>query len=124
MIHDQSSLSARCKQSVHVNEITRRILNNSSRLDWKDQTAPILTDHMVRMKEGGYDEKYRKLVLEKALKNYDRMMKDSENGRRPINRPKDWQKEERMKEKRRKKHTWATKGGSIAPHQIPSCCKC
>ena len=32
---------------------------------------------MVGMKEGGYDEKYRKLVLEKALKNYDRMMKDS-----------------------------------------------
>ena len=29
------------------------------------------------------------------------MMKDSEDGRRPINRPKDWQKEERMKGKKK-----------------------
>ena len=39
--------------------------------------------------------------------------------RRPMHRPKHWQKEERLKDKRRKKHTWATKGGCIAPIIIP-----
>ena len=94
-------------------------MNTSSRLDWTDQIAPILTDYMVRMKEAGYDEKYRKLILEKAFKNHDRIVKDAEEGRTPVNRPKDWQKEERMKDKRRKRHTWGTRGGCIAPIIIP-----
>ena len=119
VVHAQSALSAQCKQSVHVNEIVRRILNTSSKLDWNDTTAPLLTDYMMRMKEAEYSEKYRKIVLEKAFKNYDRMVKDEEEARRPMHRPKHWQKEERLKDKRRKKHTWATKGGCIAPIIIP-----
>ena len=94
-------------------------MNTSSKLDWNDTTAPLLTDYMMRMKEAEYSEKYRKIVLEKAFKNYDRMVKDEEEARRPMHRPKHWQKEERLKDKRRKKHTWATKGGCIAPIIIP-----
>ena len=94
-------------------------MNTSSKLDWNDTTAPLLTDYMMRMKEAEYSEKYRKIVLEKAFKNYDRMVKDEEEARRPMHRPKHWQKEERMKEKRRKKHTWATSGGCITPIIIP-----
>ena len=101
------------------NEMMRRILNTSNRLDWGEQTAPLLTDYMVRMKEAGYNEKYRKQVLEKTFRIHDRKMKDDSEGIRPINRPKDWQKEERMKDKRRKKYTWGTKGGCIAPIIIP-----
>ena len=42
--HAQSALcnSASANCTVHVNEITRRILNTSSKLDWNNQTAPIL----------------------------------------------------------------------------------
>ena len=119
VIHAQSALSPRCKLSVHVNEIIRRILNTSSRLDWDNQTSPLLTDYMVRMKEAGYNEKYRKMVLERAFKNYDRMVNDADDGRKPLHRPKDWQKEERIRDKRRKKHTWATKDGCIASIIIP-----
>ena len=86
VIHAQSAVSSKCKFSVHVNEIIRRILNTSSRLDWNDQTAPILTEYMVRRKEAF-----------KAFKNHDRILKYAEEGRKPVNRPKEWQKEERRK---------------------------
>ena len=51
VMHSQSALSSRCKESVHVNELIRRILNTSSRLDWEEHTAPILKEYMVRMKK-------------------------------------------------------------------------
>ena len=60
---------------MHVNEITRRNLNTSRRQDSSEKTAPILTDYMVMMKEAGYDENCRKLVLERAFKSHDRIMK-------------------------------------------------
>jgi hypothetical protein len=119
VIHAQSALSPRCKLSVHVSEIVRRILNTSCRLDWDNTTSHFLTDYMVRMKEAGYNEKYRKMVLERAFKRYDNMVRDAEDGKKPLHRPKDWQKEERIREKRRKKHSWATRGGCIAPIIIP-----
>ena len=79
-----------------------------NKIDW---SCPLKSQQLL--------EKYRKLVLEKAFKSYDRMVKEAEEGRKPLNRPKDWQKEERRKEKRRKKHSWATSGGCIAPIIIP-----
>ena len=71
------------------------------------------------MNEAGYNEKYRKMVLERAFKRYDNMVRDAEDGKKPLHRPKDWQREERIREKRRKKHSWATRGGCIAPIIIP-----
>ena len=62
VIHAQSALSPRCKLSVHVSEIVRRILNTSCRQDWDNITSHFLRDYMVRMKEAGYNEKYRKKI--------------------------------------------------------------
>ena len=41
-------------------------------------------------------------------KRYDSMVRDAEDGRKPLHIPRDWQKEVRIREKRRKKHSWAT----------------
>ena len=95
-------------------------MNTSSRLDWTEQTAPILTDYMVRMREAGYTEIYRKIILEKAFKKHDRIVKDAAEGKTPMHRSKNWKKEERITEKRRKKHAWATRGGCIDPHNSSS----
>ena len=46
-------------------------------------------------------------------------MKDAEECIRPLNRPKEDKKIERIKDKRMRKQTWATKGGCIAPIIIP-----
>ena len=55
--------STTCKRSVHVQEVLRRILNNSTGLDWDKSVAPVLTEYMKRMQQAGYDEKFRKNVL-------------------------------------------------------------
>ena len=97
VISIKSAQSSACKRSVHVNEVVRRILNTSARLEWSDYVAPALTDYMVRMRVAGYNELYRKKTLEQALRVYDRMVRDEEDGIKPIHRPRDWNKEERRK---------------------------
>ena len=115
----KSAQSSSCKRSVHVNEMMRRILNTSDRLDWETSVAPVLTDYCVRMRLAGYDEHYRKRTLEQTLGRFDRMVQEAQDGK-PIHRPKNWHCEERRQQKNKKKHNWGTKGGYIAPIIIPS----
>ena len=74
----QSAQSAACKRSVHAVEMVRRILNTSTKLDWGEYVAPVLTNYLTRMKQAGYGEKYRKSTLLKALGMFDRMKEESE----------------------------------------------
>ena len=120
VLHGESAHPSACKRSVHVQEIIRRLLNSSPKLDWKTEVAPIVSDYMMRMKDAGYGERYRKSILEQALAIYDRKKEEERNGQRPVYRPKSWQKEERRKKKRESKHDWSTKGGYIAPIFVPS----
>ena len=60
-----------------------------------------------------------KRTLKKAIQIYDRLLKDDQEGRRPLNRPRQWQMEERSREKRQKRHSWANRGGFIGPIIIP-----
>ena len=95
-------------------------MNSSHRLNWKEETAPVITEYMRRMKVAEYSEKYRKNILEQALRIYDKKLEDDRKGVRPIFRPKSWKKEERKEAKNTKKQGWATKGGYIAPIFVPS----
>lgn len=120
VLHAKSAHSAACKRGVHTQEVVRRLLNSSHRLNWKRDTAPVITEYMRRMKVAGYGERYRKEVLKHALGIYDKKWEDHRNGVRPIFRPKTWEKEERKKAKEVKKLNWATKGGHIAPIFVPT----
>ena len=120
VLSEQSAQSSACKKSVHVRELVRRLLNTSRRLDWDSMTAPILTEYMGRMLIAGYDESYRRSCLAHALRIYDSMVLDDVEGRRPIHRPKDWDREERIINKKSKKYSWSTKGGYTAPILIPA----
>ena len=120
VLHAKSAHSMACKRGVHTQEIVRRMLNSSHRLDWKEETAPVITEYMLRMKAAGYNEKYRKEVLTHALCIYDSKWEEHRNGSRPIFRPKGWKKKERKQEKRNKKLNWAKKGGHIAPIFVPT----
>ena len=119
ILHSKSAQAANCKRNVHVQELIRRILNSSSRLDWQSQVAPVLTDYMGRMLLAGYSEGQRKSILQQALNIYDCMKKEDENGTRPLFRSKYWQFEERQKKKKKKKTNWSTRGGHIAPIFVP-----
>ena len=120
VMNAKSAQSSSCKKSVHVQELLRRILNTSSRLDWTTTVAPVLTDYMQRMKTAGYNEGCRKSVLGHALRIFDRMKQEDQDGIRPLYRPPDWQAEERRIDKRSKKHSWSTKGGFTAPIFVPA----
>ena len=120
VLHSESAHSAACKRSVHTQEVLRRLLNSSERLVWKEDIAPVITEYMRRMMVAGYGENYRKSVLQHALGIYDKKWEDHRNGIRPICRPKEWKKRQRIEEKKEKKYNWANKDGHIAPIFIPS----
>ena len=105
VLSEQSAQSAACKKSIHVRELVRRLLNTSRKLDWDSNTAPILTEYMGRMLIAGYNEGYRRSCLGHALRIYDSMVLDDIEGRRPIHRPKDWNREERRIDKQNKKYS-------------------
>ena len=47
------------------------------------------------------------------------MKEEETEGRRPVFRPKGWEREERKINKRKKKHSWSSKGGYTAPIMVP-----
>ena len=120
VLNERSAHSRMCKKGVHTQEVLRRLLNTSHRLEWETNTAPVITEYMRRMKEAGYDEKYRKNVLDHAIGIYDKKWEDHRRGVRPIFRQKTWKKKERKKAKIEKKLKWATKDGHIAPIFVPT----
>ena len=120
VLHARSAHSAACKKGVHTQEVLRRLLNSSKRLNWETETAPVITDYMLRMKSAGYTEKYRAEVLQHAFSIYDKKLEEERNGVRPMYRPKSWKKKERRETKRNKKLNWATSKGHIAPIFVPT----
>ena len=119
VLHAASAQSTQCKDSVHTQEILRRLLNSSTRLCWKEAVAPVISEYMGRLMVAGYSQAFRKKILEKALRIYDQMGRDEAEGIRPIYRPKDWCPAERRRAKERKKNNWSNKGGHMAPIFVP-----
>ena len=76
-MHANSAQSVSCRNSVHTQEILRRLLNSSPLLDWKTDVAPVLTTYMTRMRNSGYPEKYRIDTLVRALRIFDKMVEDN-----------------------------------------------
>ena len=96
------------------------MFNCSRRIPWEQEAAPCVTDYMMRMKEAGYSQNYRRRILMAAIKIYDQKVDDERKGVRPMFRAKTWKKDERRKEKETKKKEWATKKGHIAPIFVPA----
>ena len=67
VIHSTSAHPEHCKNGVHVQEVIRRLMNCSRRLHWEQDTAPVVSENMRRMKYAGYTEKYRKNVLRNCM---------------------------------------------------------
>ena len=119
IMHAKSAQSISCRNSVHTQEILRRLFNSSPLLDWKTCVAPVLSCYMSRMMHSGYPEKYRVDTLTRAFRIYDKMVEEDNSGTRPLYRPKDWNVVTRRKEKEKIKFEWSTRGGHIAPIFVP-----
>ena len=84
IMHVNSAQSVSCRNSVHTQEILRRLLNSSPALDWKTRVAPVLSCYMSRMMLSGYPEKYRVDTLTRAFRIYDRMVEEDSSGKRSL----------------------------------------
>ena len=115
VLNAKSAQSSKCKRNVHVQEVVRRLVNTSTRIEWENIT-PVLSNYMKRMQIGGYYEGYRKTTLKHALEIYDRKLLSHETGQQPLNRPRCWQEGERRREKRKRRNNWSAKGGCIPPY--------
>ena len=80
-----------------------RILRNTKlEVPWSEKAA-MLSEFAARLRDSGYNEKFRKQIIQSILGGWDKMLAEHEAGRRPINRSRNWQGENRRKEKTRKK---------------------
>ena len=120
VIPARSAHSNSTKRSMFINEVVRRILNTSRRLEWDTFVAPALTDYMSRMMAGGYSENYRMNILLNAYAVYDGKVRLDNSGECPLNRPTGYRRIQRRNDKIRKKTEWSTKGGFISPLIIPA----
>ena len=61
---------------------------------------------MVKLKNSGYDKKYRIEVLDSAMKAFEIMIEKERKGTKPLFRDRKWKSDERQLEKLDKKRNW------------------
>ena len=61
---------------------------------------------MLKLKNSGYNRKYRMEILNSALVAFDKMMEDNKNNVKPLFRKRSWKKEEREAIKKNKSKIW------------------
>ena len=72
------------------------------------------------MQYSGYDQTFRYTVAKSAINAYKTIRDREWNGVRPMHRPKEWRKAERIEEKEEKKKTWFKRGGFDSVLFIPT----
>ena len=61
---------------------------------------------MIKLKNSGYDQKFRIEIVDSALKAFENMVEEDRKGNKPLFRDRKWQYEERLAEKQNKKRNW------------------
>ena len=105
LILSDSAIPAKDKRTILTQECLRRLRNTKVELG-KDVQNKHLNEFMVKMKNSGYNQKYRKEVLESALSAFEKMKSDEKHGIKPLYRSRDWNHEERNENKQKKKVGW------------------
>jgi hypothetical protein len=100
-----SALSRTQKRTILTQECLRRLRNTKVELGPQVQ-AKHLNHFMLKLKNSGYGQKFRKEILDSALQAFDKILEDDKNGTKPMYRSKTWNMEERQKAKLNKKRNW------------------
>ena len=67
---------------------------------------------MLKLKNSGYSEKFRKEILNSALNAFEKMLADDKAGVKPLYRSRTWNCEERKRAKLNKRQNWWNKENS------------
>ena len=79
-----------------------------------------VNEMVLRMQYSGYSKKFRYEVINLAVKAYETRKKADQEGERPLNGPREWNREEQDQEKVRKRSKWYKKGGNEAVIFVPA----
>ena len=83
-----------------------RIIRNTKKELGIEVRNTHLNKFMLKLKNSGYNQKYRKQILDSALKAYVKMVEDDISGKKPLYRSRDWDFDNRMALKSDKKLNW------------------
>ena len=100
-----SALSFSQKRTILTQECLRILRNTKIELGPEVQKK-YLDKFMLKLKMSGYDQKFRMEILDSALKAFEKMKTDDEMGIKPMYRSRDWNFEERTRNKSMKKLGW------------------
>ena len=112
-------MPTKVKRTVLTQEVIRVLRNCRLELPWEEK-AKFLTELAVRMKSSGYNEKFRRLVIESGLAGFDKMVAVAASGGRPVNRRSSWERQSRKKSKLAKSLNWHKSGGFDVPIFVPN----
>ena len=101
----KSAHSQSMKRSMLSNEGLRRLLNMSPDLPW-EEFVNVMNQYVVKVWRSGYPASWRADAVQSDLGRYEKMLKDEEDGRRPVFRPNTFMENERRLEKLRKAKLW------------------
>ena len=119
VINERSSLPLRTKRTILTMEALRIQLRCSPELPKKNVTEH-LNEFTRKLQYSGYNQKFRGEIINSALQKYKHIKDLDEKGKQPLYRPKEWNREEREKSRRRKKGNWFKKGGDENVLFIPA----
>ena len=124
VILSKSAMSDKIKRNTLVQEAIRRLRNTSRDLPW-DLKAKILSEFSNKMRISGYSAQFRLEVIQSAVRDYEKQCEKADKGITPLHRPREFQAEQRWKNKHMTKTSWyrpnhavlfvpATPGGVLA----------
>ena len=100
-----SALSFSKKRTILTQEGLRRLRNTKIELGVEVQRKH-MNRYMLKLKNSGYNQKFRTEISDSILNAYQKMVEDDKNGVKPLYRSADWNKEERKNAKVSKKFNW------------------
>ena len=100
-----SALGWSKKRTILTQECLRRLRNTKFELGPEVRKLH-LDKFMLKLKNSGYNKKFRMEILDSGLKAYSKMLDDDKTGIKPMYRSKEWNQDTRNNLKSRKKVNW------------------
>ena len=119
VIHAKSAIPTQTKRTVLSQEMLRILLHCSRYLTW-DVVREHINKFMKKLQYSGYSQTFRYNVYNSAKKAFQTMEEKENLGIRPINRKKEWRRDEREQQKLMKKRMWYKNGGFDSVLFVPS----
>ena len=105
VINARSAMSQKTMRTILTQEVLRVLMNCSKHLPW-EEVCKHVQEYCARMQFSGHSTRMRGQVVRSALNAYDKIREKDARGEVPMYRPREWNREEREENRRKKKRYW------------------